>query len=308
MSAAAPLRFSVSLPSFGPFFRKDELHRVVDLARMAEANGIDSVNVPDHVVMGPNTQAYRWGRFPFPEPGTPWLEPLTLIAAMSAVTTRLRFLTWILIVPLRTPAVLAKTTATLDVLSRGRLDLGVGIGWQREEFDAAAVPFESRGKRMEEILAACRALWSREPADFSSDTVSFERIDCSPKPVQPGGIPIWFSGTLTERTLDRIARLGDGWIPIMGESVEGIADGVARLRERFKAAGRDASQLRAAGAADPVRGEDGKPSLARSLEAIPRLREAGVDLVHVSLLAFCRSPEGAPAFFRELGRRLEDYR
>ncbi len=308
MSPAPPLSFTVNLPSFGPFFPKGELHRVVDLARMAEASGIDSVNLPDHVVMGPNTHSYRWGSFPFPEPGVPWLEPLTVIAAMSAVTSRLRFLTWILIVPLRTPAVLAKTVATLDVLSRGRLDLGVGIGWQREEFDAAAVPFEGRGKRMEEILAACRELWTREPADFRSDTVSFERIDCSPKPVQPGGVPIWFSGTLTERTLDRIVRLGDGWIPIMGESAPGIADGVARLRERFKAAGRDPARLRVAGPADPVRGADGKPSLAKSLERIPSLREAGVDLVHLSLLAFCRSPEEAPAFFQDLGRRLEEYR
>jgi probable F420-dependent oxidoreductase len=308
MRPAPPLRCTVSLPSFGPFFRRDELHRVVDLARMAEASGIDSVNLPDHVVMGPNTGAYRWGPFPFPEPGVPWLEPLTVIAAMSAVTRHLRFLTWILIVPLRTPAVLAKTAATIDVLSRGRLDLGVGIGWQKEEFDAAAVPFQGRGKRMEEILAACRALWTREPADFASDTVSFEKIDCSPKPVQAGGIPIWFSGTLTERTLDRIVRLGDGWIPIMGERAPGIADGVARLRERFKAAGRDPSQLRVAGAADPVRGEDGRPSLAKTLERIPRLREAGVDLVHVPLLPFCRQPDQAPAFFQELGRRLEEYR
>ena len=308
MSPASPLRFTVNLPSFGRFFPHGELHRVVDLARMAEANGIDSVNVPDHVVMGPNTQEYRWGHFPFPEPGVPWLEPLTVFAAMSAVTSRLRFLTWILIVPLRTPAVLAKTVATIDVLSRGRLDLGVGIGWQKEEFEAAAVPFEGRGRRMEDILAACRALWTQEPADFSSDTVSFERIDCSPKPVQPGGVPIWFSGTLTEKTLDRITRLGDGWIPIMGESAPGIADGAARLRERFKAAGRDPATLRVAGPADPVRGADGKPSLAKSLERIPQLREAGVDLVHVSLLAYCRSPDDAPAFFQELGRRLGEYR
>jgi probable F420-dependent oxidoreductase len=308
MRPGAPLRFTVGLPSFGSFFGRHELHRVVDLARMAEANGIDSVNLPDHVVMGPNTQDYRWGRFPYPQPGVPWLEPLTVITAMSAVTTQLRFLTWILIVPLRNPAVLAKTVATIDVLSRGRLDLGVGIGWQKEEFEAAGVPFEGRGRRMEDILGACRALWTQEPADFSSGTVSFERIDCSPKPVQPGGVPIWFSGTLTARTLDRIARLGEGWIPIMGESVEGIAEGAARLRERFEAVGRDPAALRVAGPADPVRGPDGKPSLARTLERVPKLREAGVGLVHLALQPWCRSPDEAPAFFEELGRRLGDYR
>src|SRR4051812_14877861 len=103
------------------------------MAREADKAGIDRIVVVDHVVMGPHTEAYSWGKFPTP-PDSPWLEPLTCLAVIAGATSRVRLGTGILIAPLRSGAVLAKTAATLDVLSGGRLDLGVGTGWQKEEY------------------------------------------------------------------------------------------------------------------------------------------------------------------------------
>src|SRR5512143_374692 len=116
---------------------------ILELAQAAEAAGVDRIVVPDHVAMGTHTEEYSWGRFPVP-PEAPWVEPLTVLSAIAAVTDRLRLATGILIAPLRPAALLAKTVATLDVLSNGRVDLGVGTGWQREEFDAVGRRFEDR--------------------------------------------------------------------------------------------------------------------------------------------------------------------
>jgi alkanesulfonate monooxygenase SsuD/methylene tetrahydromethanopterin reductase-like flavin-dependent oxidoreductase (luciferase family) len=130
-AATRPVRLALAIPSYGSFFPTERLHEVVALARMAEDAGADTVVVPDHLVMSDRTDRYRWGRFPLPVDAA-WLEPLTVLAAIAGATRRVRLATGILIAPLRPAAVLAKTAATLDVLSRGRLDLGVGTGWQKE--------------------------------------------------------------------------------------------------------------------------------------------------------------------------------
>ncbi len=127
---------------------------------------------------------------------------------------------------------LAKQAATLDVLSQGRLDLGVGTGWQREEYDAEGLDFARRGQLLTDTIAACKALWRDTPAALDTPTLSFRDIYCDPKPVQPGGVPLWIGGTLHKRNLDRLVRYGDAWIPIMGESVDGIAAGAERSADR----------------------------------------------------------------------------
>lgn len=293
------MRLTLGIPNFGPFFPVGRQHEIVALARSAEAAGVDTLIVPDHVVMGDRTDRYAWGSFPYP-PEAPWLEPLTVLAAIAGATERIRLATGILIAPLRPAVLLAKTAATLDVLSRGRLELGVGTGWQKEEFDALGLDFERRGALLNDTIAACRALWSQSPARFSSPSVTFERIWCEPRPVQPGGVPIWFSGTLTRRNVERITRLGDGWIPIMGETPEGLERGVARLRDAWQAYGRDPDGLKVRGSLDVVRGDDGRPSLRRTLAAAPELARRGATDVQIPLLAFVRTPERLPDFFAEL--------
>jgi probable F420-dependent oxidoreductase len=295
-------RLTLSIPSFGPFFPPGRLHEVVDLAVRAEQAGVDTLIVPDHVLMSDRTDRYAWGPFPFPV-DVPWLEPLTVLAAIAGATSRVRLATGILIAPLRPAALLAKTAATLDVLSGGRLELGVGVGWQKEEFDAMGLDYARRGRMLTDTIAACRALWSRSPASFSSETVSFENVWCEPRPLRPEGIPVWFSGTLTPRNLDRIVRLGDGWIPIMTATRDDLADGVKRLRDAFDAAGRDAAGLRVRGDLGAVSGDAGRPDLARTLARAPELALAGATDVQLPMLAFVRKPERLPEFFAELSER-----
>jgi len=284
---------TVGLPNFGSFFPLGDWHRFVDLARVAEDAGVDRITVVDHVVMGPNTDAYSWGKFPTP-PDAPWLEPLTVLAAMAAVTTRIRLATGILIAPLRPAVLLAKQAATLDVVSQGRLDLGVGTGWQREEYDAEGLDFARRGQLLTDTIAACKALWRDTPAALEAPTISFRDVYCDPKPVQPGGVPLWIGGALHKRNLDRLVRHGDAWIPIMGESVAGIAAGAEEARTAWRAAGRDPDGPQIQAPLRVARGDDGRPDVARSMESVGELLAAGATDIHVYFAAFCRDPADAP--------------
>jgi probable F420-dependent oxidoreductase len=293
------MRLVLSIPSFGPFFGPGRLHEVIELARGAEAAGVDTVIVPDHVVMSENTDAYAWGPFPFPI-DVPWLEPMTVLAAIAGATSRLRLATGILIAPLRPAIVLAKIAATLDVLSRGRLELGVGVGWQREEFLAAGLDFERRAQRLDDTMAACRVLWSESPASFASETVSFEKIWCEPRPIQEGGLPVWFSGTLHRRNRERIVRWGDGWIPIMTATRDDLREGAKRLGEAFAAAGRDPASLRVRGALEVRVGADKRPDLVATLAGAAELARVGATDVQLPLLAFVRKPEQLDDFFGAL--------
>ncbi|HMC39630.1 MAG TPA: TIGR03619 family F420-dependent LLM class oxidoreductase [Acidimicrobiales bacterium] len=255
---------------------------LLHIAQRAEAAGFSAVSISDHVVMGPHADRYPWGDFVFP-PEAPWYEPLTVLAAVAAATTRLGLTTGILIVPLRPAVLLAKWAATVDAISGGRLELGVGTGWQKEEFDALGIDHADRGQMLTDGIAACRALWGSDPASCQTSTVSFSDIWCDPKPVSPGGIPVLFSGTLNGRNLRRIVELGDGWIPIMGERREGIAAGIVELRRRFDAAGRDPASLRVRSTARVGRDADGAPDLAATLERSRVLVEAGVTDLDIPL-------------------------
>jgi probable F420-dependent oxidoreductase len=296
---------TVGLANYGSTFASGEWHRFVDLGRAAEDAGIDRVVVVDHVVMGRHTENYQWGRFPVP-PEAPWFEPLTVLAAMAAVTSRVRLATGILIAPLRPAALLAKQAATLDQLSQGRLDLGVGTGWQREEYEAEGLEFDRRGQLLTDILRALRVLWRDTPAAFTSPTLSFRDIYCEPKPRQPDGVPLWIAGTLHPRNLERVVELGDAWIPIMGETVEGIAAGAKAIRDGWVVAGRDPSRLQVQAPVRYVAGADGRLDLARSLATVPELLAAGATDIIVTLRAFAPDPADAPEVLSELARRFAD--
>jgi probable F420-dependent oxidoreductase len=249
---------SVGLPSFGAAAPEGGWRAIVDLAREAEDAGVDRVVVSDHVVLGPNVDEYPWGRFPTGSDGH-WLEPLTLLSAVATATTRVRLATGILIAPLRPAPVLAKAVATLDHLSGGRVDLGVGTGWQREEYDAAGLDFDQRGRLLTETMTTCRALWEGRVPD----------VWCEPKPLQ-ARLPVWFSGTLTPRNVRRIVELGDGWIPITTATPGDIAAGIAQLRAEFDRVGRDPTTLRV-------------QASARSPEGIAALADAGVTTINMFL-------------------------
>jgi len=209
-------------------------------AEAADRAGVDRVVVVDHVVMGealddyarPELGGTEGGRQPTGPDGH-WLQPLTVLGVVAGRTTRVRLATGILLAALRRPAVLAKAVATLDVLSGGRVDLGVGVGWQRAEYDAAGVPFERRGDLLDESLDLCRRLWRDGAVELPGG-----RVHQQPQPRQPGGVPLWISGRSTNRrVLDRIVRFGSGWIP-WGDDVADPRPGIARIRDAMAAAGR----------------------------------------------------------------------
>lgn len=265
---------------------------LVDVAIGAEAAGVDGVIMADHVLIGERTDRYSWGDFPFP-PEAPWLEPLTVLTAIAAVTERLVLTTGILIVPLRPAAFLAKQAATLDRLSGGRLVLGVGTGWQDEEFTAEGLDPTTRGRLLTDFVAACRVLWRDAPASFSSPSVSFERVWSEPRPIVPGGPPVLFSGTLTPRNLRRIVELGDGWIPIMGTTVDGLADGVARIRDACTEADRDPAGLRVRMPLPLRKGADGQRDIAASMVGLGDVLAAGATEVSVPSSPFIAADDPA---------------
>jgi probable F420-dependent oxidoreductase len=278
-----------------------DLAAVLDAARAGDDAGIDQLVLPDHVVMGPRIDRYPFGKFPY-GPEEPWIEPLTMLAAMAAVTRRVRLATGVLIAPLRPAALLAKTAATLDVLSGGRLDLGVGTGWQREEFDAVGVPFTGRTSRLEDTVRACQALWTQDPpVSFSSPTVSFRDLWCEPRPLQSGGIPVWFGGGPNEATARRVADLGVGWMPIGMMPRDELARGIELFRTAFERAGRDPGTVGVRAGIAPVTGDDRRFDLERTLAPVADMEALGVTMVSLGLGRFLRGADDVTRFFAEVG-------
>ena len=255
---------------------------VLDRARAADTAGIDRVLVSDHVVFGEHMDAYGrpesggvvGGKQPTGPDGH-WLEPLTTLSVVCGTTSRVRLGTNILIAALRRPVVLAKTVATLDVLSGGRLDLGVGIGWQREEYEAAGLDFGARGRQLDLALEVCQTFWREPRASVDLAGLSFEAIHMMPKPLQPGGVPIWVSGRVNERVARRVARFGSGWIP-WGEDADDLTRSIPRMREAVAAAGGDGDAIQIAGTLPTVQREDRGIDLDATMERVGPIVDAGV--------------------------------
>jgi probable F420-dependent oxidoreductase len=274
----------------------------VHAAQALEDAGVHQVVLPEHVVMGPNTQHYPYGAFPYP-PEDPWVDPLTLLAAIAAATTDLRLGTGVLIAPLRPAVVLAKQIATLDALSGGRVDLGVGVGWQREEYDAAGVPFERRWSRMDDQMRACRALWSGSPASFASDTVAFDGIWCEPRPTQPR-LPLWVGAKATEAAGRRIADWGDGWLPIGDPDPFALLATGGPITDAWAEAGRDPAELGIRVPLPLVRHDDGRIDRAAAQDTAGRLAEAGATCLSVTLRPHDLGLDGAAADMQVLVKAL----
>jgi probable F420-dependent oxidoreductase len=274
---------------------------IIEVARMADNAGIDQVIVTDHVIMGENTDKYPYGDFPLP-PEYPWFEPLTLLAAIAGATSSIRLATGILISPLRSAALLAKTTATLDALSNGRLDLGVGTGWQREEYEASAIPFNGRLGRLEDQLHALQVLWRDAPATFNSATVNFERMYSTPFPSQPGGVPLWLGMAPTPRVAQLMAECAVGWVP-MPVPPEQLKTAAEPLREAFEAAGRDPDSLRIRAQPEIVRDAQGRGDLDRTLDTLDTTLDAGVTDLQFMITTFVQEPDQLPDFFRKIAQR-----
>jgi probable F420-dependent oxidoreductase len=204
--------------------------------RLAEELGFESLWPVEHVVMPAHYESRypyaKSGRMPIPEAPIP--DPLTWNTWVAAVTSRIALGTAMLILPQRNPLVLAKTLASLDVLSGGRVILGVGLGWMREEAEAVGTDFDDRGRRTDEYIEAMRALWTQKVASYQGETVCFKEVKCNPLPTR--SIPIHVGGH-SPAAARRAGRLGDGFLPLGG----GPED-LARLRKILEESARDAGR------------------------------------------------------------------
>ncbi len=252
----------------------------LEICRLAEAVGFDSVWGGEHVIRPDSIRSpYPYtedGEMPG-EPDTPIPDPLIWLAYVAAAAPTLRLGTCILILPQRNPLVLAKELATLDHLSGGRVELGIGVGWLEEEFDALGVPWAHRGARNDEYVAALRALWAGPHAEFHGKFVDFPPVTCSPRPLR-GSIPITVGGD-TPAAIRRAARLADGYFPGTGD-VEGLRALIAQLAEAAAACDRDPAEIEinaifAAQLADPVAGVEQFAELGVSRAMVPAFLFAG---------------------------------
>jgi probable F420-dependent oxidoreductase len=261
---------------------------MLEQAEALDVAGVDRLVVSDHVVFGERLEEYGrpeiGGQAGGKQPTGPdghWLEPLSTLAAVAGRTSRIRLGTNILIAALRRPAVLAKAAATIDVLSGGRLDLGVGVGWQREEYEAAGLSFEERGELLDETLRICRILWTETVAVHESPRLRFERIHMMPKPRQAGGVPIWVSGAASSRVARRLAEFGAGWIP-WGDAAANTVEGIRQMGEMLAILGRDIRPLQVVGRLAVRRsGED--IDLPATMGPVSELHEAGVTDFRIAL-------------------------
>ena len=237
----------------------------VALARTAESCGWDGVVLSDHLVHVETIQT----PYPYAEGGQrpwqasdPYPDVWVATGAMAAATERIRFYQGVYVVPMRDVFALARALGTAALLSGGRVSLGLGLGWMREEFDLVGQPFAGRAARAEEMVAVMRKLWTGEMVEHHGAHYDFPRLQMSP--AVPGRIPI-FVGGRSDAALRRVARFGDGWIPDI-LSLDALADGIAKIRRYRAEAGRADAPLEVIGA----------PKDAFDVDAYRRMEEVGV--------------------------------
>ncbi len=241
------MKVGVDIGNFGNFGAAPGVDGCLAVAEEAERLGYDSVWVHDHIVMPSNvTSRYLYntsGDSPFTVDQYIY-DPLAMMAAVAARTTRVAIGTSVLIVPYRNPLVLAKTLATIDHISHGRIILGIGVGWMAEEFDALGIAdhWPDRGRVTDEYMAACIDLWTqRGPSSFHGEWVSYDEVGANPLPVQQPHIPIWVGGK-TPPAIRRVARYGSGYHTV-GSTPEQLAAEIAAVHEAMERAGRDPEGL-----------------------------------------------------------------
>lgn len=261
---------------------------VIELAQLAEKMGVDEVHISDHVAMSKTGYESKGGHFPYPIDAPVWYEPLSVLCAVAAATKKVRLSTNVIVATLRPAILLAKQIATLDVISNGRADMNFGVGWQKEEFDAASIPFEGRFGHVVEQIRVCRTLWSQAPASFEGERVKFKDFYSLPFPVQGKNVPICLGVAGTPRNFARMADVADGWFPSPLDGDE-IAAGIKQLHAAFAAAGRDPKTaiVRAALPMAPVR----TMTMDQQFAGAGKLVKAGATIIVGNPLVTCRSKE-----------------
>ncbi len=254
-----------------------------DYAQAAEELGFNHILVFDHVLGGHPDRFEKLGFKPPYNYQTPFHEPMVLFGMLAAITSSVELVTGILILPQRQTALVAKQAAAIDVLSRGRLRLGVGIGWNPVEYEALGENFHNRGRRVEEQAALLRELWTKEIVNFEGKYHHVRQAGINPLPVQRP-IPIWMGG-MTEPVLKRVARIADGWFPQFRPGPDSSAT-IERLRQYIADAGRKVEDV----------GIEGRISVFNTPEdqwgaALEAWRDMGATHVSFNTMAVQLSPQ-----------------
>ena len=283
------MKFGLMYSNAGPFAYPEGL---TNLARTAEEAGVESLWTVEHVVIPVGYKStYPYdpsGKIPAPDT-MPIPDPLVGLAFVAAVTKTIRLATGILILPQRHPLYVAKEVATLDVLSGGRVILGIGVGWLQEEFDALGIPFEERAGRTAEAVRAIRSLWKPEPEAFQGKYYRWAPLQSHPKPVQQPGVPIVVGGH-TELSAKRAARYGDGYFPGVAEA-DKLKALMQTMRDECKRLGRKPEEIEISA---------GRAQL--DLDAVKRLRDVGVARIMIPPPAF--DPDGVRQGLHKLGNEV----
>jgi len=269
---------------------------ITSYARTVEELGYDRLVIFDHVLGADSTRPAGW-KGPY-DHRSMFHEPFVVYGYLAAITTRLQLATAVIVLPQRQTALVAKQAAEVDILSRGRLILGVGIGWNAVEYEALGMSFTNRGRRIEEQIAVLRALWTQEVVDFTGRWHRIDRAGLNPMPVQRP-IPLWMGGgyqardrKIIEPALRRIAAIADGWFTHLPPNEDGRA-GMETFRRFVREAGRDPARVPVEGRIQAARGPE---EWKRGVEAF---RELGMTSVELTTMG---------AGYRDLDEHLEALR
>ena len=286
-----------------------DIRGIVRMAQEAEDAGFDMIMISDHVVLGPS--AGELGRMENPrdyampgnqDPATEWPSSIVMLSAIAAATTRIRVGAIALIAPLRHPLALAKDLATLDLLAEGRLVIQPTVSWHKDEYDALGVPFDKRGRILDEDLEIWSRVWAHSPASFHGEFFDFTDVYVDPKPFTPKGPAMWFGGeSLTEPVLRRLVQYGNGYHPLGRPKPEDVA----LLRAGLEAAGRSIDEIEMVGGTR-VEFPDATStaSLVTALDGIPEQMEMGFTTFCIKPSIFIDDRAAHAAFCREVVDRL----
>ena len=269
----------------------------IQFAQAAEKAGVESLWTVEHVIY-PSSYDSQYPYDPSGQmamaPDTDLTDPLIWLTWLAANTSSIRLGTGIIILPERNPLVLAKQVGTLDSFSGGRVELGIGVGWLKEEFEALGVPWERRGARTDEYVAVMRELWGGNEVSFDGEFVSFDRVSSNPKPLN-GSVPITIGGH-SDAAARRAGRIGNGFFPGKGD----LEHMLGLVRESAEKHGRDASEIEVTWGSGEIMGSD-------PVAAAEKLKEQGVSRVIVPSLMFLNNTEEQLAEFGErVVSKIED--
>tara|TARA_Y100000746_G_scaffold134553_1_gene115206 strand:- start:620 stop:1489 length:870 start_codon:yes stop_codon:yes gene_type:complete len=261
----------------------------IQFAQAAEKAGVESLWTVEHVIY-PSSYDSKYPYDPSGQmamaPDTDLTDPLIWLTWLAANTSSIRLGTGIIILPERNPLVLAKQVGTLDSFSGGRFELGIGVGWLKEEFEALGVPWERRGARTDEYVAVMRELWGGNEVSFDGEFVSFDRVSSNPKPLN-GSVPITIGGH-SDAAARRAGRIGNGFFPGKGD----LEHMLGLVRESAEKHGRDADEIEVTWGSGEIMGSD-------PVAAAEKLKEQGVSRVIVPSLMFLNNTEEQLAEFGE---------